>query len=512
MSSTESTRPAAFVPTRPFVDSQGTLTIDGLDLPTLAVEHGTPLYLYSAANLRHRLALFQQAFASTPHTICYAVKANSSLAILQLLGRLGAGFDIVSGGELERVRRACPEALTRVVFSGVGKQSWEIDAALAADILLFNVESAEELDLLAARAAALGKQARFALRVNPDVFAETHPYISTGLREHKFGVDINLARDLYRRASIHPSLLATGVSVHIGSQIRAIEPFAQAVARLAALIEDLRADGHAITHIDVGGGLGIDYTAPLAAPSSTSPSFAASPTTAVISTETLSSTSAVISTEVKRSGETPLLRLSSTAPPLSSESESQTVGETFPSASPELSPEQQVAAYAANLFPILTTLNCHLLLEPGRFLVAQAGGLVTRIVGTKQNGAKRFIITDAAMNDLIRPALYQAHHEILPVHSKTKQGSGDSAPSLETVDVVGPVCESGDFFAHDRALPHLATGDLALLLDAGAYGMSQASNYNTRARPAELLIDSGEAHLIRRRETLDDLLAPESLL
>ena len=253
---------ASHVPTRPFSYRDSTLCIDGLPLPSLAQEAGTPLYIYSAANLRHRLALFERAFAPTPHTVCYAVKASSSLALLQLLGSLGAGFDIVSGGELERVRRACPEALPRVVFSGVGKQPWEIDAALLANILLFNVESAQELDLLAARAAALGKQARFALRVNPDVFAETHPYISTGLREHKFGIDIALARDLYRHAATLPSLLATGVSVHIGSQIQAITPFAEALTRVATLIHDLRADGHRITHIDLGGGLGIDYLAP----------------------------------------------------------------------------------------------------------------------------------------------------------------------------------------------------------------------------------------------------------
>ena len=207
--------------TRPFSYRKGSLFVDDLDLTSLAVQFGTPLYLYSADNIRHRLALFQQAFQAIAHTVCYAVKANSSLAILQLLARLGAGFDIVSGGELERVRRAYPAALERVVFSGVGKQRWEIDAALKADILLFNVESAEELDLLADRAAVLGKHARFALRVNPDVFTETHPYISTGLREHKFGIDISRARDLYRHATTLSSLQATGVSVHIGSQIRA---------------------------------------------------------------------------------------------------------------------------------------------------------------------------------------------------------------------------------------------------------------------------------------------------
>lgn len=440
----------------------------------LAEEYGTPLYVYSAANIRHRLSLFEQAFAGAPLTICFAVKANSSLALLRLLGELGAGFDIVSGGELHRIRRAHPPALERVVFSGVGKQAWEIDAALEADILLFNVESEQELDLLAGRASKARKRARFALRVNPDVFAETHPYISTGLREHKFGIDLALARDLYRRASTNASLLATGVSVHIGSQIRAVEPFAQALARVVGLVHYLRADGHAITHIDAGGGLGIDYTDPL--PGSPHASINVSlPAQPGLGTQGF---------------DLP---------------ESQTIGDPEASAEFGLSPEQQVDAYAQALLPAIKDVSCHLLLEPGRFLVAQAGGLLTRVLGTKQNGSKHFVVTDAAMNDLIRPALYQAHHEILPV----KQVAGGSP--LEVADVVGPVCESGDFFAHDRPLPRLAPGDLVLLLDAGAYGMTQASNYNTRPRPAELLVDGGAARLVRRRETLDDLLQHEIL-
>ncbi len=519
------------MPTRPFTYNDGALTVDGLPLLSLAEKFGTPLYVYSAANIRHRFELFRQAFAPTAHTVCYAVKASSSLALLQLLGGLGAGFDIVSGGELERVRRACPEALRRVVFSGVGKQAWEIDAALQADILLFNVESAEELHLLAARATALGKRASFSLRVNPDVFAETHPYISTGLREHKFGVDIALARDLYRQAAREPSLLATGVSVHIGSQIRDVQPFAEALIRVAALVHDLRAEGDHITHIDLGGGLGIDYTAALD-PKPVAPNFnsvipaegegsASAHLDTVILTVAPPSPAAVLSPEdaSRRSGEacpelvgeTLVCRSSGAAPPDPTEPESQTTGEPSSLPSVQQTPEAQVAAYAAALLPTLRTLDCHLLLEPGRFLVAQAGGLLTRVLGTKQNGAKRFVITDAAMNDLIRPALYQAHHEIVPVSLPGASGQGREDTS-EPVDIVGPVCESGDFFAHDRSLPRLASEDLILLLDAGAYGMSQASNYNTRTRPAELLIDSGRAHLIRRRETLDDLLAPETLL
>ncbi len=419
---------------RPFAYRGRVLACDGVGLDGLAEEYGTPLYVYSAEQIRYRFGLFAREFAGRPFTICYAIKANSSLAILRMLAGLGAGFDIVSGGELERVRRADKAALRRVVFSGVGKQVWEIDAALKARILMFNVESAAELEMLAARAEVLGVRARFALRVNPDVFADTHPYISTGLREHKFGIDIGAARAIYRKAAKSKWLDAAGVSVHIGSQIRAVEPFAAALARVAALVDELRRDGHDIRYVDAGGGLGIDYN------------------------------------------DSP--------------------------AEPKFDPARKVGEYAAALGKV--RLDAHLLLEPGRFLVAQAGALVSRVLVVKKNGAKTFVIADAAMNDLIRPALYQAHHEILPV----VQARG-SAKDL--VDVVGPVCESGDFFARDRKLARVKAGDLVALLDAGAYGMAQASNYNTRTRPAEVLVDGGEARLIRRRETLKDLLATEIL-
>jgi diaminopimelate decarboxylase len=415
---------------RPFAYRNRTVHCDGVDLTTLAEKYETPLYVYSAEQIIQRFQLFQQAFANRPHTICYAVKANSSLAILRLLAKQGAGFDIVSGGELERVRKAHKPALKKVVFSGVGKQLWEIDAALDADILLFNVESEAELHLLAARAEARRKIARFALRVNPDVFAETHPYISTGLSEHKFGIDIKAARAIYRAAKKSKWLDPTGVSVHIGSQIRKVDPFAAALARVTSLIADLRRDGHNIRYVDAGGGLGIDYGAGA------------------------------------------------------------------------FDPARQVEKYAAALTQGLGEEPAHLLLEPGRFIVAQAGALLTRVLYVKKNGSKTFVITDAAMNDLIRPALYHAHHEIIPV----KQPAGKS--SL-VVDVVGPVCESGDFFARDRALSIVKPNDLVVLLDAGAYGMSQTSNYNTRPRPAEVLVEGASAKLIRRRETMQDLLAPE---
>jgi diaminopimelate decarboxylase len=438
---------------RPFAYRNRTLHCDAADLATLAAEHGTPLYVYSAEQIRHRYQLFAQAFANRPHTICYAVKANSSLAILRLLAEQGAGFDIVSGGELERVRKASKASLKKVVFSGVGKQIWEIDAALRANILLFNVESEAELNLLAARAEALSKIARFALRVNPDVFAETHPYISTGLSEHKFGIDINAARTIYRKAAKSKWLDPAGVSVHIGSQIRKVAPFAAALARVTSLIADLRHDGHNIRYVDAGGGLGIDYSTSASDPAAQVKKYAAA------LTKGLAVDPAVLSTS-------------------------------------------------------LASEPAHLLLEPGRFIVAQAGALLTRVLYVKKNGAKTdsetgsktFVITDAAMNDLIRPALYHAHHEILPI----KQPAKSSKPE-QKVDVVGPVCESGDFFARDRALPPVKPGDLVLLLDAGAYGMSQTSNYNTRPRPAEVLVDGPTTHLVRRRETMRDLLAPELL-
>jgi diaminopimelate decarboxylase len=417
---------------RPFAYRNRSLHCDEVDLSTLAAEHGTPLYVYSAKQISHRFQLFEAAFANRPHTVCYAVKANSSLAILRLLAKQGAGFDIVSGGELERVRKAHKPALKKIVFSGVGKQAWEIDAALQADILQFNVESEGELHLLAARAEALGKRARFALRVNPDVFAETHPYISTGLSEHKFGIDIKAARAIYRKAAKSKWLDPAGVSVHIGSQIRKVDPFAAALTRVTSLIADLRKDGHNIRYVDAGGGLGIDY------------------------------------------------------------------GTT------NFHPDQQVEKYAAALNKGLADEKAHLLLEPGRFIVAQAGALLTRVLVVKKNGSKTFVITDAGMNDLIRPALYHAHHEIIPV----KQPAGKSTM---TADIVGPVCESGDFFARDRVLPTVKAGDLVLLLDAGAYGMTLTSNYNSRPRPAEVLIDGIKPKLIRRRETMRDLLAPEIL-
>jgi diaminopimelate decarboxylase len=413
----------------------GQLSLFCEDLPVskLAERYGTPLYVYSATTICERYDAFDRAFRRVPHTVCYSVKANSNLSILRLLAKKGCGFDVVSGGELERVLAADRKAAKNVVFSGVGKTREELVAALKAGILLFNVESESELGVLAECAAALRKTAPVALRVNPDVDAKTHPYISTGLHKHKFGVPIGEARTLYAKAAKAKYLKVRGVSVHIGSQITDVAPFGEAMARVAELVRELRADGHTIDYIDAGGGLGISYSEP--------------------------------------------------------------VSDNF---------STYAAAYSRALSDPLRDLKIHLLLEPGRSIVGPAGVLLTSVVFKKENAGKRFVIVDAAMNDLIRPALYAAHHEIIPA----LRSSEPSSPS-EIADIVGPVCETGDFFARDRELPAVAEGDVLAILDVGAYGMSQASNYNTRPRAAEILVSGKTATVIRRRETISDLLRAE---
>ncbi len=419
-----------------FAYRRNVLHCDKVALPRLVERLGTPLYCYSATAIRERFRTFDEAFGGQPHTICYSVKANPNLGLLKLLAQLGAGFDVVSGGELERVLRASRPAAKRVVFSGVGKTEAEMDLALRAGILMFNVESGAELRVLAERAAKVRKQARVALRVNPDVPAETHPYIATGLQQHKFGVDIASAEKLYAEAERAKYLEVAGISVHIGSQITSAEPFAAAMERVAALARRLRAAGHDIRYIDGGGGLGISYHAP--------------------------------------------------------------------DESPEVARDFAVRAreYARSVMAPLRPLGVHLLLEPGRSIIGPAGALITRLLYLKQNGGKRFAIVDAAMNDLIRPSLYRAYHEIVPVQQR------DGVK--QAYDVVGPVCETGDFFARDRELPTLNEGELLALLDAGAYGMSIASNYNTRPRAAEVLVVGAKVKVIRRRETYRDLLAAEA--
>ncbi len=409
----------------------GTLHCDALSLVELAKRYGTPLYVYSGSEISRRLRIFNEAFRDIPHTICYSVKANSNLSILRMLGKQGCGFDVVSGGELARVLRSESNA-RKVVFSGVGKTREEIEAALRADILLFNVESESELRGLAECAKKLKQVARVALRVNPDVSAKTHPYISTGLREHKFGIRIDDAHALYAEASKSKWLKASGVSVHIGSQITDVKPFSAAMGRVAALVSDLRKQGHTINYVDAGGGLGISYQ---------------------------------------------------------------------PSAKDDF--PKVAANYASALIDPLKKLGIHLLLEPGRSIVGPAGALLTRVIYKKKNGNKEFVVVDTAMNDLIRPSLYQAHHRIVPVESKAKS-------KTNVVDVVGPVCETGDFFARDRELPEVEEGDLLAILDAGAYGMSLSSNYNSRPRAAEVLVQGKTAKLIRKRESVADLFRHET--
>ena len=414
----------------PVRDRQAALFCDSIPLSDLASRFGTPLYIYSETSIRERVAAFRSALSGIEHEICYSVKANSNLTILRLLAKLRCGFDVVSGGELERVLRASLKAARKIVFSGVGKTIPEIEAALKANILLFNVESAPELDALIASAGKLKRHARIAIRVNPDVPAETHPYISTGLHKHKFGVPIGEAREIYRRAASSKFLSVSGVSVHIGSQITDVAPFSIAMDRVAQLVAALRVDGHKIEYVDAGGGLGINYR---------------------------------------------------------TESD-----ENFSAAA---------SKYARAISEPLRKLKLKLLIEPGRSVIGPAGVLLTRVLYRKTNGEKKFVIVDAAMNDLIRPSLYQAEHEIVPVIA--------SGEPIETVDIVGPVCESGDFFARGREVPRVQQGDLLAILDTGAYGMALASNYNSRPRPSEVLVNGKAVKLIRRRETINDLIECE---
>lgn len=412
-------------------DGRPILHCEAVPLPQLAEKYGTPLYVYSSEMIRERYNAFQRAFRDVPHTICYSVKANSNLSILRMLAKKGCGFDIVSGGELERVLIADRRAAKRVVFSGVGKTRDELTAAVKAGILLFNVESESELWALAECAGRLRKVARIALRVNPDVAAETHPYISTGLHKHKFGVPIGKSRSLYAKASGAPYLKVRGVSVHIGSQITDPAPFGESMARVADFVRELRGDGHRIDYVDAGGGLGISYDKATAA------DFLA-----------------------------------------------------------------QVSEYARALVAPLRDLDVRLLMEPGRSIIGPAGVLLTSVVYKKANDGKRFLIVDAAMNDLIRPALYGAYHEIVPVFQR-------ESADIDGADIVGPVCETGDFFARDRELPAVEEGDLLAILDVGAYGMVLSSNYNTRPRASEILVSGKSAKVIRRREKITDLLRAE---
>jgi diaminopimelate decarboxylase len=404
------------------------LYCEKVSLQQLADRVGTPAYIYSAASITGAVRVLDRALGRVPHTLCYSVKANSNLSILRLLAKLGSGFDIVSGGELYRLQRA-GVAVSRVVFSGVGKSREEIREALLAGILLFNVESEAELELLAREAARLGRRAPAAMRVNPDVVAGGHRHISTGHHAHKFGLDWPDARRLYLAHRDSRWIEWQGISAHIGSQILTLAPFRRALGRLGRYIRDLARAGVSLRYLDFGGGLGVRYWK-----------------------------------------EQPL------AP----------------------------AVYARAVAAMVRPLGCHLLLEPGRSIVAPAGVLLTRVLYTKRNRGKRFVIVDAAMNDFLRPALYDAVHPITPARLEPA-----STGQLSPADIVGPVCETGDCFLRDWPLAEVAAGDLLVLWGAGAYGFAEASNYNSRPRPAEVLVEGSRFRVVRQRESRKDLVRGE---
>lgn len=409
----------------------GVLHAEDVAIPDIAAQVGTPFYCYSTATLTRHYRVFAQAFAGLDALVCYAMKANSNQAVLRTLARLGAGADVVSEGELRRALAAGIPA-SKILFSGVGKTAREMDFALAAGILCFNVESEPELELLSARAAALGKVAPISLRINPDVDAKTHKKISTGKAENKFGIPWQRARQVYARAAKLPGLKVTGIDTHIGSQITELQPFDDAFALLVDLVGALRADGHAIEHVDLGGGLGIPY------------------------------------------------RVDNNPPPL---------------------PD----AYAHIVRKHVTKLGLKVMFEPGRLIVGNAGILVSEVIFVKEGDAKNFLVVDAAMNDLIRPTLYDAFHDIRAV----VQPPADTPRML--VDVVGPVCETGDYIGLDRDLPRLKAGDLIAVSTAGAYGAVQAGTYNTRLLVPEVLVDGDRFHIVRPRLTYDDLIGLDSV-
>lgn len=425
--------PVAHVACVPALDyADGVLRMDGLALDALAERFGTPCYVYSAAAITAAYRAYTDSFASVPHQICYAVKANSNLAILHLLAQEGAGFDIVTGGELARVLAAGADP-SRVVFSGLGKQPADIARALEVGIACFNVESEAELARINRVAGELGRRAPISLRVNPDVDAQTHPYISTGLKENKFGIGHQDALRVYQQAASLPNLDVIGIDCHIGSQLLDAQPFVDALAKIVELIEALAQTGIRLQHIDLGGGLGVRYI------------------------------------------------------------DEQPVG---------------VVQFAEQLLPTLKRLDMKLYLEPGRSLVANAGVLLTRVDILKPSAYKNFAVVDAAMNDMIRPALYQADMGVIPVRLPANAKSAEPA---KTWDIVGAICETGDFLAKNRVLS-LAADDMLAMTGAGAYGFVMASNYNSRPRACEVLIKDGAAHLIRERETVESLWQLEHII
>jgi diaminopimelate decarboxylase len=395
-------------------------------LADIAKKVGTPCYVYSKQIILEAWRAYDAAFGDLRHTICYAVKANSTLAVLALLAQEGSGFDIVSGGELYRVLQAAGDA-QKVVFSGVGKTAAEVEYALTSGIHSFNCESEAELALIDSVAARLRRVAKFSLRVNPDVDARTHPYIATGLRDHKFGIDIQLAEAVYERSRMYPNLSADGVSCHIGSQLLDTAPILEAAEKVLALATRLRDTGFPIRHVDLGGGLGVAY---------------------------------------KNADRAP-----------------------------------EIGEFIRAMHERIASSGFAVMIEPGRSIVGPAGALLTRVLYRKQSPKKEFMVVDAAMNDLIRPALYQAHHDILPLRKST-------LPPV-VVDVVGPICETGDFLARDREMANALPGDFLAIMTAGAYGFAQSSNYNSRQRGAEVIVDGSRWRVVRERETMADLVRGE---
>ncbi len=410
----------------PFCYQNGELYCEGTRLADVARQFATPTYVYSQAQLEQNYRAIDEAFAEVPHLICYSLKANSNLFLGRVLAALGAGADIVSGGELFKALKMGIDPHT-IVYASVGKTAAEIEYALKARILMFNVESQGELEAIDRVAGRAGQKAPIALRINPDIDPKTHPYITTGQRKYKFGVAAEDAVNLYLYARELPNVEIKGIQMHIGSQLVSVQPIAEAVEKMFDLFQQLRRAGVELSHVDVGGGLGITYR------------------------------------------------------------DEQPEG-------PEV--------LASLIIPLVRESGCTLVLEPGRYIVGNAGALLTGVLYTKQNAVKKFVIVDAAMNDLIRPSLYDAYHPIV---------SGIERSDAEVVDVVGPVCESGDFFAHDRPLPPFEPGDLMLVKCAGAYGFSMSSNYNSRLRAAEVLVSGENARLIRRRESYEDLIRGEEL-
>ena len=403
------------------------LHCEGIPIESIAAKVGTPFYLYSYHTLVRHFTVFDKAFHGIPHLVCYSAKANSNLALLRLFSSLGGGVDVVSGGELYRALKGGADP-QKIVFSGVGKRVDEIEYALKMGILMFNVESSQELQVINEVAGRIGKKANIAIRVNPDIDPKTHPYISTGLKQNKFGIDILRAPMAYRLASQLPNLKIVGIDCHIGSQLIEVEPIIEALRKLKQLVENLRKEGMEIHYLDLGGGLGITYE--------------------------------------------------DEEPPHPME-------------------------YASNILEEIKGFGCSLILEPGRVIVGNAGILVSKVLYTKENEEKRFVIVDAGMNDLVRPSYYGSYHQILPVEEETREEI--------VADVVGPICESSDFLAKGRKMPKVNPGELIAVMSAGAYGFSMSTNYNSRPRVAEVIVRDDQMFVIRRRENYEDLIRGEEI-